>query len=249
MKGNVIVVTGGSHGIGLGAVEVLLERGASVVVLDLSRGERLPPEADFIPCDVSDAASVSTAFKQALEKFERLDGLYANAGIATYVPFLEMSDDDWRRTLSVNLDGAFYCCRAAARAMTTGGGSAGGAIVITSSVRADATSAMLAHYTASKGGINSLVTALATELAEHGIRVNSVLPGAIDTPMLREAARIFAQSDFSKLESLMLPSIPMGRVGQPREVGELVAFLLSPAASYITGAHIPVDGGMLTRLA
>ena len=247
MKGNVIVVTGGSHGIGLGAVEVLLERGASVVVLDLNRGEQLPPETDFIPCDVSDAASVSAAFEQTLKKFGRLDGLYANAGVATYVPFLEMGDDDWRRTLSVNLDGAFYCCRAAARAMVSGGGAAG-AIVITSSVRADATSAMLAHYTASKGGINSLVTALATELAEHGIRVNSVLPGAIDTPMLREAARLFAESDFSKLESMMLPMIPMRRVGQPREVGELVAFLLSPAASYITGAHIPVDGGMLTRL-
>lgn len=107
---------------------------------------------------------------------------------------------------------------------------------------------MLAHYTASKGGINSLVTALAEELAPHKIRVNAVLPGAIDTPMLREAARLFADEDFSKLEAQMLPMIPMARVGQPSEIGELVAFLLSPAASYITGAHITVDGGMLTRL-
>lgn len=248
MRDNVIVVTGGSQGIGLGTVKILLERGARIAVLDVNRGEALPPEAHFISCDVSDSGAVNAAFTKILEIFGRVDGLFANAGVATYIPFLEMEDSDWRKTLSVNLDGTFYCCRAAARAMVHSGGGRGGSIVLTSSVRADATNAMLAHYTASKGGINSLVTALATELAPHNIRVNVVLPGAIDTPMLRDAARLFAENDFAKLEAQMLPMIPLGRVGQAREVGEVVTFLLSSAASYVTGAHITVDGGMLTQL-
>ncbi|HEX2270762.1 MAG TPA: SDR family NAD(P)-dependent oxidoreductase [Pyrinomonadaceae bacterium] len=248
MEGNVVVVTGGSHGMGLETVQILLDRGARVAVLDVNRGDELPHEAHFSECDVSDSPAVNSAFAEILDKFGRVDGLFANAGIATYTPFLEMDDNEWRKTLSVNLDGAFHCCRAAARAMVHNGADDGGSIVLTSSVRSEATSAMLAHYTASKGGINSLVTALATELGPYNIRVNAVLPGAIDTPMLRDAARLFAGNDFSKLEAQMLPMIPMARVGQPREVGQLVAFLLSPAASYITGAHIPVDGGMLTQL-
>jgi NAD(P)-dependent dehydrogenase (short-subunit alcohol dehydrogenase family) len=248
MNDNVIVVTGGGRGIGLAAVEILLERGARVAVLDVQRGDALPADAHFISCDVSQSPLVNDAFVEVVEKFGRVDGLFANAGIATYTPLLEMDDSEWRKTLSVNLDGAFHCCRAAARAMVQGPGANGGSIVLTSSVRAEATGAMLAHYTSSKGGINSLVTALAAELAPHNIRINAILPGAIDSPMLRDAARLFADDDFSKLEAQMLPMIPMGRVGQPREVGELVAFLLSPAASYITGAHIPVDGGMLTQL-
>ena len=248
MKDHVVVVTGGSQGIGLGAVTVLLDRGARVTVLDLKRGDELSRDVHFISCDVSNSKSVDRAFAEVVAKFGRVDGLCANAGMATYTPFLEMSDVEWRRTISVNLDGTFYSCRAAARAMFFSGQGAGGSIVMTSSVRSDATSPLLAHYTASKGAINSLVTALATELAPHKIRVNAVLPGAIDTPMLHEAARLFADGDFSKLEAQMLPMIPMARVGQPTEVGELIAFLLSPAASYITGAHITVDGGMLTRL-
>jgi NAD(P)-dependent dehydrogenase (short-subunit alcohol dehydrogenase family) len=248
MKDNVIVVTGGSQGIGLAAVKILLERGARCAVLDLSRGEALPPEAHFITCDVSDSTNVNAAFAEIIERFERVDGLFGNAGVATYRPFLEMEDSEWRKTVSVNLDGAFYCCRAAARAMVKSGGGRGGSIVLTSSVRSEATNAMLVHYTASKGGINSLVTALATELAPHNIRVNVVLPGAIDTSMLREAARLFTENDYAKLEAQMLPMIPMARVGQAREVGEVVAFLLSDAASYVTGAHIPIDGGMLTQL-
>jgi NAD(P)-dependent dehydrogenase (short-subunit alcohol dehydrogenase family) len=248
MKDQVVVVTGGSQGIGLATVGVLLERGVRVTVLDLKRGDELQRDAHFICCDVSNSENVNRAFAEVTEKFGRLDGLFANAGIATYTPFLDIEDVEWRKTLSVNLDGAFYSCRAAARAMVGAGQGNGGSIVLTSSVRSEATSAMLAHYTASKGGINSLVTALATELGPHNIRVNAVLPGAIDTPMLQDAARLFADGDFFRLEAQMLPMIPMARVGQPREIGELVAFLLSPAASYITGAHIAVDGGMLTRL-
>jgi NAD(P)-dependent dehydrogenase (short-subunit alcohol dehydrogenase family) len=246
MKDKVVVVTGGSQGIGLGAVEILIERGARVAVLDIKDGDALPQDVHFISCDVSQASAVESAFAEVIDRFGRLDGLFANAGIATYTSLVEMDDSEWRRTITTNLDGAFHCCRAAARAMVQG--ASGGSIVLTSSVRAEATNGMLAHYTASKGGINSLVTALATELGPHNIRVNAVLPGAIYTAMLHDAARRFTDNDFSKLEAQMLPRIPMARVGQPREVGELVVFLLSSAASYITGAHIPVDGGMLTLL-
>lgn len=132
MQDKVVVVTGGSQGIGLGAVSVLLERGARVAVLDLKRGDELSLEVHFISCDVSNSESVNQAFAEVVAKFGRVDGLYANAGMATYIPFLEMGDAEWRRTLSVNLDGAFYSCRAAARAMVFSGEREGGSIVITS---------------------------------------------------------------------------------------------------------------------
>ena len=245
MKNKVVIVTGGSKGIGRGAVEALLDRGAHVVVADIQRADDLPAGAHHVTCDVTSPASVDDMVKETAARFGRLNGLHANAGIIIYKPFLEMDDETWRKTLAVNLDGVFYCCRAAAREMAAHGG---GAMVVTSSVRAEATSPLHAAYTASKGAVSALVTALATELAPHKIRINAVLPGAIDTPMLRDAGRLFADNDMAKLESFFLGMVPMKRVGQPREIGEAVAFLLSDAASYITGAHLPVDGGMLSQL-
>jgi NAD(P)-dependent dehydrogenase (short-subunit alcohol dehydrogenase family) len=245
MQDKVVVVTGGANGIGLGAVQVLVRRGCRVVVADLKSGASLPAEACFIRCDVSSSSDVDAMVQETVRHFGRLDGLFANAGIAAYKGFLEMDDETWRKTLAVNLDGVFHCCRAAAREMARRGG---GAIVVTSSVRAEATTPLHTAYTASKGAVSALVTALATELAAHKIRVNAVLPGAIETPMLWDAARLFTGSDMARLQSYFLNLVPMKRVGQPTEIGEAVAFLLSDAASYITGAHLPVDGGMLSQL-
>jgi len=245
MKDKVVIITGGAKGIGRGTAEVILEKGGRVVVADLERTDDMPKGVEFMECDVTSSASVDAMVRETARRFGRLDGLFANAGIGTYKDFLEMDDAFWRETLAVNLDGVFYCCRAAAREMKKRGG---GAIVATSSVRALATTAVVAHYTSSKAGVLGLVTALANDLAPHGIRVNAVLPGAIETPMLWDAARLFTDNDMEKLKTTFLPMVPMKRIGQPREIGEAVAFLLSDAASYITGAHLPVDGGMLCQL-
>lgn len=245
MKDKVVIVTGGGSGIGLATVEVLIHRGANVVVADIKPAKSLPAGAHFIRCDVTSSASVDAMVQETVRHFGRVDGLFANAGIAIYKPFLEMDDDTYRKTLAVNLDGVFFACRAAAREMAKRGG---GAIVVTSSVRAEATTPLHAAYTTTKGGVYALVTALATELAANNIRVNAILPGAIHTPMLEDAARLFTANDMAKLESYFLNMVPLKRTGKPSEIGEAVAFLLSDAASYITGAHLPVDGGMLSQL-
>lgn len=247
MKDKVVIVTGGARGIGRGSVEVLLKRGSRVVVADLGHDNDLPDGAHFIKCDVTSPTSVDATVAETVKRFGRLDGMHANAGVSGfYKPFLEMDDATWRKTMAVNLDGVFYCCRAAAREMAARGG---GAMVITSSVRAEATTPLHTAYTASKGAVSALTIALATELAAYKIRVNAVLPGAIDTPMLHDAARLFTNSDMAKLEAFFLNMVPMKRVGKATEIGEAVAFLLSDAASYITGARLPVDGGMLSQLA
>ncbi len=245
MQTKVAIVTGGGSGIGRATVEALVGHGWRVVAADLRQHGSLPDGAQFIRCDVTSAASVDAMVQETVRHFGRLDGLHANAGTILYKPFLELDDDTWRKTLAVNLDGVFFACRAAAREMAKGDG---GAIVVTSSVRAEATTPQHAAYTASKGGVSALVTALATELGAHKIRVNAVLPGAIHTPMLEDAARRFTGNDMARLEAYFLNMVPLKRTGTPSDIGEVVAFLLSDAASYVNGAHIPVDGGMLSQL-
>jgi NAD(P)-dependent dehydrogenase (short-subunit alcohol dehydrogenase family) len=245
LTNKVVLVTGGGSGIGRATAEVLLERGARVVIMDKSQTGEPLKEAMFLAGDVTDPAQVRAVVGQTVSKFGRVDGLHANAGICPYKPFLETDNEFWRTMMAVNLDGVFYCCREAGREMARQGG---GSMVLTSSVRAEATNPEHVAYTASKGAVSALGMAMATELGAYNIRVNVILPGAIHTPMLQDAARYFSDNDMAKLEASFSRSCPLARVGQPREVAELVAFLLSDAASYITGAQIPVDGGLLTRL-
>lgn len=241
----VVLVTGGCRGIGRGTVDAALERGWVAVAADVSGADELPADAEFEPCDVTDAAAIERAVDAVLARHGRLDGVHANAGVADWEPFLEMSRETYRHTMAVNLDGMFVTAQVAARRMVEHGG---GAIVLTSSVRSVATNPLHAAYGATKGATNSLVIALAAELGGHGIRVNGVLPGAIDTPMNRAAADLFFDGDMTALSEQMSRSIPAGRLGTAREVGEVVAFLLSPAASYVNGALVRVDGGLLATL-
>lgn len=241
----VVIVTGGCRGIGRGTVEAALVAGWVAVAADVSGADELPAGADFERCDVTAAAEVERAVAAVVDRYGRLDGVHVNAGVADWEPFLEMSEQTYRRTVAVNLDGMFLTAQVAGRYLRAHGG---GAMVLTSSVRSVATNPLHAAYGATKGATNSLVTALAAELGEHGIRVNGVLPGAIDTPMNRAAADRFFDGDMQALSQQMSRAIPLGRLGTAREVGEVVMFLLSPVSSYVTGALVTVDGGLLTTL-
>lgn len=246
MKDRVALVTGGARGIGRASVEALHRAGAKVVVADLECQQPLPPGVAFVAADAADPAQVERAVAEAVTRFGRLDALHANAGIVIYRPFLEMDLAAWRKVMAVNLDGVFNAVLAASKVMAAQGG---GAIVVTSSVRAVASSPQHTAYSTSKGGIDAMVTQLATELAPHRIRINAVRPGGIDTPMMHAAAGLFTGGDVSRLAASFLGMVPLRRMGHPEEIGAAVVFLLSDAASYITGAHLDVDGGMLSQLA
>jgi len=245
LHGKNILITGGSSGIGRGAVDVLLAAGARVAIASRRIPPELPEGVLALTCDVSDPEQVDAAVAETVQTFGGLHGLFANAGMVIFEEFLTMSNETWRKTMSVNLDGVFYATRAAARHMAQNGG---GAIVTTSSVRAVASSPLHAAYSATKGAVDALVVQLATELGPLGIRINSIQAGAVSSEMLAHAARLFADGDSEKLNASFLHMIPLNRIGTPAEIGSLAAFLLSDAASYITGACIPADGGMLARL-
>ena len=241
----VVLVTGGCRGIGRGTVEAALAAGWLPVAADVSGAEELPPQVPFEHCDVTVRADVERTVAAVDERYGRLDGVHVNAGVPDWEPFLEMSDETYRRTMAVNLDGMWVTAQVAGRYLRAHGG---GTMVLTSSVRSVATNPLHAAYGATKGAANSLVTALAAELGADGIRVNGVLPGAIETPMQQAAADRFTGGDMGAIHRQMSTAIPLGRLGTAREVGEVVMFLLSPQSSYVHGALVTVDGGLLSTL-
>lgn len=244
-RDKVMLITGGARGLGLGCVQACLARGWAVVAADLSQEGDLPEGAMFLQCDVTVAAAVKDMVAEVVQRFGGLDGVVANAGVPDWEPFLELSTETYQRVMRVNVEGVFRTAQEAGRQMAEQGH---GAMVLMSSVRAVASNPLHAAYTASKGAVNALVTALATELGPMGIRVNGVLPGACDTPMQEAAADKFFDGDAHALAEQMARSIPLGRLGRASEVGSVAAFLLSDEASYVHGALIPVDGGLLSSL-
>ncbi len=211
------VVVGGGSGIGRACAELLAERGWQVVVLDLRA-----PEVDL----------------PDVEAVIEVDAAVHAAGTARVTPFLEVSRKEWDLVLSVNLTGAWNVLSAVARRFTTSGG---GAFVALSSVDAQRPVAGLAHYCASKAGLESLVRVAALELAEAGIRVNAVAPGVVATPLMDPILSEPA------VRAEFLEHIPLGRVAEPLEIASVVAFLLSDDARYITGQTLIADGGMTLR--
>jgi NAD(P)-dependent dehydrogenase (short-subunit alcohol dehydrogenase family) len=248
LAGKVAVVTGGGTGIGAGIGEALARAGARVVLSphrNLDGAERTAAAlrqagASVVvqACDVRDYDQVQALFDTALREFGRVDILVNNAGITEPHSLLEMTLDEWDKTLNINLRGMFLCTQRAAREIIKHGD--GGRIVNLSSVHGYGAVPNHAHYEASKGGINMFTKASAIELALHNIQVNAIAPGAI------EVERYFAIPGYDRQG--WGERIPAGRVGFPDDIGPLAVFLCSSGASYITGQIIWVDGGMTSRL-
>jgi len=244
LTGKVAVVTGAARGIGAGIAARFVAAGAQVVLADLpgagadQTAAALGPQAQALECDVTDAAQVTDLVRQTLDRFGALDVMVANAGIAPAVPFLDLTPDQFRKVVDVNLTGSFLCVQTAARQMLAQAGRAPGAIVLMASVQAQSVAPTHAAYAASKGGVVQLTKAAAVALAPHGIRVNAIGPGSIATDMV-EATLTPA------LRRAVAARTPMGRLGRAEEIAETALFLASDASSYVTGQTLYVDGGRL----
>ncbi len=242
----VCLITGGAQGIGEACARLFLEQGAKVVIVDIhnERGQSLASQLQqqgheilFIASDIGNKVEIDAVIKQVIAQYGRLDVLVSNAGIFKAAPFLEVSESDFDEVLRVNLKGAFLMGQAAARVMKDQGG---GAIVHMSSVNGVLAIPEIASYNVSKGGLNQLTRAMALALADDGIRVNAVAPGTIATELASKAVLTSEEA-----RNKILGRTPMKRLGDPSEVANVVAFLASDAASYITGEVITVDGGRM----
>ena len=252
-NGRVVIVTGGAQGIGAACARRFARESAKVLIADIDelRGAALAAElgAVFAHCDVGNKTDVDAMVARCVAVYGRIDVLVNNAGIFKAADFLDVSEADFDAVLRVNLKGAFLVGQAVARVMAqaepVGNASSvpgtRGAIVNMSSVNSVLAIPTIASYNVSKGGINQLTRVMALALADKGIRVNAVAPGTIATEL---AAKAVLTSDEARAR--ILSRTPMGRLGQPAEVADVVAWLASDAASYVTGEIVTVDGGRMT---
>jgi NAD(P)-dependent dehydrogenase (short-subunit alcohol dehydrogenase family) len=239
----VAIVTGSASGIGLETAKRLGSEGARLVIADLDRqkGEAAAaqvrvagaPDAWANVCDVSVEEQVQATVAGAFERFGRLDIVVNNAGLMVFKPITELNGDDWRRILSVDLLGAFYFTKQAFLRMRPGG-----AIVNVSSIHAEETEPLVAPYAAAKSALLSLTRSAALEGKPKGIRVNAILPGAVDTPMLWDNPNVKSGEE----------KINRADVGKPEDVASVIAYLASDDARFVQGAAVRVDGGRLDRL-
>jgi len=240
--GRVVVITGAAQGIGEACARRFAGEGAKVIIadVDVQRGQALATElaADFVACDVGDKAQVDALVVQTVQKHQRIDVLVNNAGILRGADFLDISEADFDAVMRVNIKGAFLMGQAVARVMVAQGG---GNVVNMSSVNATLTIPTIASYNISKGGINQLTRVMALALADKGIRVNAVAPGTIATEM---AVKAVLATEEARVR--VMSRTPMKRLGEPSEIADVVAWLASDAASYVTGEIVVVDGGRMT---
>ena len=248
--GKTIVVTGGALGIGRAAVEIFVERGASVLMIDWDEVAGAELEASvnengkciFRKADVSKHDAVQSAIEDAFESFGSIDSLVVSAGIQRYGTALTTDDAQWDEVLGVNLRGAWNAARAALPYIQKQGGS----IVNVSSVQALASQQNVLAYTVSKHGLIGLTRSMAMDFARDGVRVNAVCPGTVDTPMLKWAASLDPNPD--SVYAACNAMHPLGRIAQPSEIAEVVAFLAHESSSFVTGSVWTADGGLLTQI-
>lgn len=240
LDGKVAVVTGGGQSLGLEIGRALRAAGARVVVAEINpeSGSEAAREleGDLVNLDVTDPGSVREMVRAVLERHGRVDVLVNNAGIVNNVPSEEVSDEEWRSVLAVNLDGVFWCCREVGRVMLERGS---GAIVNIASMSGVISNhpQPQAAYNASKAGVITLTKSLAGEWASRDVRVNAVSPGYIRTPLTE-----LGMSN-EEWREVWLSSIPMGRLAEPEEIAPAVVYLASDASSYATGTNLLIDGG------
>jgi len=244
----VAVVTGAASGMGLAIARQMAARGDRVALLDLQgdaamrAAERLRESGAQVMAavvDVTDRAAVDAALDKVRAELGPIAIMVTSAGLDAFEPFTEITSESWERVLSVNLTGTFHCLQAAASDMLE---ARWGRMVTISSSSAQSGAPRMAHYVASKAGVIGLTRALALEFARHGISVNAITPGMIDTPMLRRAA---SGGDIGTLEKTAARAVPVGRPGTPDEIAATCAFLCSDEAAFITGQVIGVNGGMV----
>lgn len=242
LQNKVTVITGGASGIGLATAALALAQGARVVVADLPtqadnsemRGlqSQYPEHSLFMPCDVRSTNEVNALFAACQTRWGRVDAVFSNAGVGGPYLAADCSDEDYLRVIDINLNGVFRVARGALNIMQA---QRAGSIVNCASALGTLTRPKTSAYSAAKGGVLSLSRTLALEAAPFGVRVNAISPGYIETPLLSHLDAPMREH----LKSLH----PLGRLGTPAEIAEAVVFLMSDAASFITGSNLAVDGG------
>lgn len=241
LAGKVALVTGAGQGMGRAIARLFAQQGAVVVAVDLNLAaveetisiENAQPGCIARSVNVTDSAAVKALFDETTARFGRLDIVVNNAGIGSVDTLVGTPDESWARVIAVNLTGVFYCCRAAVSSMQAG--AIKGSIINVSSTAA-MTGEGPAHYCASKAGVMGLTRSAAREVAAGGIRVNTIVPGPTNTPMMQGIPDEWSEA--------IIKGVPMGRMGEPEEVAQVALFLASDDSSFITGQNIAVNGGM-----
>jgi len=253
LSNKVAIVTGGAKGIGLASAECMLRQGAEIMIVDWSRDAAsaavkslttLSKGVDSVAADISNVADVEKAILATVDRFGGIDVLVNNAGIQTFGDPVTTTEEVWDKTMNVNLKGHWLMSKYAIPEMLKRGK---GSIVNISSVQGLASQKNVVAYSTSKHAMIGLTRSMAVDMASRNVRVNCVCPGTVNTPMIQSIIEL--DTNPGKLKSILDKMHPLGRIAQPSEIGEVIAFLASDRASFMTGSIVVVDGGLLVPIA